>query len=192
MYEEFIHESTNSPHQARLVGRLWVMPQGVDTIRVSSHCYAREYDNKRQEDMFINAVDVAVRSAVTVRRDDKGEWKVDGQYSFLDRFAHEYPSKDVSRAARELVEKVSRSVADRFAEMRPDKMFASEIVSIGNEIKSKESKLEGVEEEAKGLKKDIQELTARWNRAVMAKVKAVITWSRPMLRQEVRHEYLDD
>ncbi len=155
MYDEFHVESTNS----RLVGRLWVMPQGRGIIRISSHCGAREYDNVRQEDMAITVNGVSVRASVTVRLHDDGQWKVDSQYTYLDRFGASYPKKDISWAARELVEKVTRQVAASFAEKRPDKMLASELVSIERDKQGKESNLEDLIEQVSNLQGEIQMLT---------------------------------
>lgn len=152
MYDEFFVESTNF----HLVGRLWIMPKGRDIIQVSSHCGARGYDNVRQEDMFITVDGVAVRFAVTVRRDDKGDWSVDRQCTYLNRLGD-----DVSGADGELIEKVSRAVAAQFAEKRQDKMLASEIVSIESDKRSKESELTRLEEQASGVREDIETLVNR-------------------------------
>lgn len=167
MYDEFHIESTNS----RLVGRLWVMPQGLNIIRVSSHCCAREYDNVQQDDMFATVNGVDVRCSVTVQC-NHGVWEVDGQYTYLERFGAGYPKKDVSWASRDLVHKVTRQIAASFAEKCPDKMLGAEIVSINNETERANSKLEEAEETVQGLEIELGVLASRLHEAKAAKVQA--------------------
>lgn len=154
MYEEFVVQSPTPG----LTGDLWLMTQG-DTIIVSSHCCAREYKGKPQEEMCIRVNGVDIRCRVEVRKDCNGVWASENIWSSRVGI---YPKKDVSFAANIKIESMAMEVAFQFASKNPDKMLGGKLTSIEHDKHIKKLQLTRLEEEASGVRKEIQTLTDQW------------------------------